>query len=199
MGRRLILLNALLVGVSLASVVSIVRQVTPRAAASAAPPRLASPPTVSAPAAAPRPSPPTGNYGAVVSRNLFSPDRTEAGRSPTGGGAGSAPSPPKPNLYGVVLRDDAPIAYFEDPATNHVTGFRTGDTVAGGRVQLITADHVVLVRPDGPVEVELTDPAKPRPQAPSPPPAPGQIAPPPGGVPEPGMPRVEGHRRPRDE
>jgi hypothetical protein len=195
MGRGFILLNALLVGVSLASVVYIVRQVTPRTATSAA--RSAGPSTVSAPAATPPPSPPMGNYGVVVSRNLFSPNRTEMLLSPTGGVAGAAPSPLKPNLYGVVLRDDAPIAYFEDPATNRVTGYRTGDTVAGGTVELITADHVVLVRPDGPVEIRLTDPAKPRPQAPSPPPAPGQIAPPSGGAPE--MPRLQGRRRAHDD
>ena len=180
MPRRLLLLNVFLVAASLASAVYIARQVTataPPARSRAASTRAASAP----PAAAEAPAAP-GSYTVVASRNLFSPTRTEAPPGP--GAAGGALAPPKPNLYGVVLRDGAPIAYLEDPATKRVAGYRAGDTVAGGTLQLITTDHVVLARPDGRVEIHLNDPSKPRAQAP----APGQVAPA-GAVLPPGMPR----------
>jgi hypothetical protein len=48
-----------------------------------------------------------------------------------------------------------------------VAGYRLGDSVAGGTVTQIGADHVVLNRPDGEVNVRLRDPSKPRPVAPS--------------------------------
>ncbi len=192
------LLNVLLAGVSLASVVYIVRQVTPSATAPTTRPRLTSRPIVATPSTTPGPSRRAGNYDVVASRNLFSPTRMETA-SPTARTTGSVSAAPKPNLYGVVLRDGAPIAYLEDPATKRVAGYRTGDTVAGGRVQLIAADHVVLARPEGPVEVRLNDPAKPRPQAPPLQPTPAQIAPLPGGLPQPGMPPLpEGRRLPRE-
>src|SRR2546425_1533713 len=59
--------------------------------------------------------------------------------------------PPRSTLFpyttlfrsqGVVLRDTNPIAYLEDPLTKRVAGYRIGDTIAGGRVEAITADHV---------------------------------------------------------
>jgi hypothetical protein len=74
---------------------------------------------------------------------------------------------PKPNLYGVVLRDENSIAYLEDPTTRRVAGYRVGDSVAGGTVQRISADRVVLARPDGPLDVRLHDPSKPKPAAPA--------------------------------
>jgi hypothetical protein len=58
-----------------------------------------------------------------------------------------------------------------------VAGYRIGDAVAGGVVKSISADAVVLSRPEGPVDVRLHDPAKPRPPVPAQPPTPG-IAPP---------------------
>jgi hypothetical protein len=194
MSRRLILLNVLLVGVSLVLLAYIARQVLPRAAGLSARPHTAATSMVTSPSATPKQPPPPGPYSVVASRNLFSPTRTE-----TAAATGSAPLAPKHNLYGVVVRDGAPIAYLEDPATKRVAGYRTGDTVAGGTVQLITADHVVLGRPEGPVELRLNDPAKPRPQALPPPPVPSQIAPPPGSVPQTGMPRFQEGRRPREE
>ena len=187
MPRRLLLLNVFLVGASLASIVYIARQVTAptppaRSRAASAPAASAPPPAAEAPTA-------PGSYTLVASRNLFSPTRTEAPPGPAA--AGAAPPPPKPNLYGVVLRDGAPIAYLEDPVTKRVAGYRPGDTVAGGTLQLIAADHVVLARPDGRVEIRLDDPAKPRAQAP-PPGAPGQPSQPSGGATPPGIPRFPG-------
>jgi hypothetical protein len=188
-------LTLLLVGISLALIVYIVREVTPRATPSAARAHPPSPPTVSAAiSAAPR-SRGAENYGVVASRNLFSPLRTDVVSSPPTAVV-TAPVP-KLNLYGVVLRDGAPIAYIEDPSTKHVTGFRTGDAVAGGTLELIAADHVVLTRPGGPVQVWLIDPAKARPHTPSPLSAPSQIEPRPGGAREPSMPSYP-RRQPRE-
>jgi hypothetical protein len=73
-----------------------------------------------------------------------------------------------------------------------------GDTVVGGRLQSISADRVVIARPEGLVEVLLQDPAKPRPAtaasvgAPAATPAPAVTATP-AAVPAPGpvAPRVQ--------
>jgi hypothetical protein len=141
----------------------------------------------------------------IATRNLFSPTRTETpGTGVTGG-----PAIPvvKPSLHGVVLRDGAPIAYLEDPLTKRIAGYRIGDPIAGGTVQTISADAVVINRPDGAVDVRLRDPSKPRPaippaagqplvpgqtvtpgQQPVPGQQPGVIQPQPGGpVPTPGV------------
>jgi hypothetical protein len=67
------------------------------------------------------------------------------------------------------VRDGASIAYLEDPVTKRVVGYRVGDKVVGGTVQTIKADSVVIERPEGPVDVRLRDPGKPRTAA-----APGQ-------------------------
>jgi hypothetical protein len=191
------LLNVLLIGISLASVAYIAREVRPRTPSSATPLGRVGQPPVSATVPTTAASPSAGHRSVVASRNLFSPTRTEVTLALTGR-PGSAPAP-APNLYGVVLGDGAPIAYLEDPATKRVADYRTGDTVAGSTVKLITADRVILARPEGPVEVRLNDPAKPRPEATPPPPASGQISLPPGGVPQPGMPRLQERRRPREE
>ena len=115
------------------------------------------------------------SYAMVASRNLFSPTRTEQPVVATP--ARTAPPQPKPNLYGVIVREGTPIAYLEDPATKRVAGYRLGDSIAGGTVNAIHADHVVLNRPDGPVDVRLRDPGKPRP-APQPTTAPAAGIPP---------------------
>jgi hypothetical protein len=126
----------------------------------------------------PRPAP--GGYGSVASRNLFSPTRSEA--PVVAAPVKPAVVLPKPNLFGVVVREGSPIAYLEDPTTKRVAGYHLGDTVAGGTVKTIDADHVVLDRPDGPIDVQLRDPARPRPAAPAAA-APGQP-----GFPQPGAP-----------
>src|SRR5438128_7623124 len=181
MSRRLVLLNVLLVAVSLASVGYIARELAPKASGSAG--RARTVPTVSpSTAAQPEESPPSGGYATVASRNLFSPTRTDAPSVPGATAGGAPPAGPKPNLYGVVLREGASVAYLEDPATKRVGGYRAGDTVAGGTVQLIAADHVVLERPEGRVQVLLSDPAKPRPPAPAPVAA-GQAVPQSGALP----------------
>jgi len=185
MPRHLVALNLLLVAISVAAVVYTVREITavPQATPVRSRPALAGTPT-GQPETSP---PPAGSFGVVASRNLFSPTRTEAPPAAVAA-AGAAPAVPiaKPNLYGVVLRENTPIAYLEDPSTKRVAGYRQGDTVAGGTVQLIAADHVILTRPEGRVEVRLSDPSKPRPPAPVAPGQPGAV-PVPGAVVPPGM------------
>jgi hypothetical protein len=186
MPRRLLILNAAFVILAVVSVGYVIRELrapAPVRAGRKAPP----PPPATPPPAAPAETP-SGGYTVVAARNLFSPTRTEAPVSPTA----SAPPVPKPHLYGIILRDGAPVAYLEDPTTKRVAGYRLGDSVAGGTVKQIGADHVVLNRPEGDVNVRLRDPSKPRPVAPAPvQPAglPGAPGAPPAGVP-PGTPPV---------
>jgi hypothetical protein len=101
----------------------------------------------------------------ISSKTLFNPSRSD---SDAVAAALSGPPVPKPFLYGIVLRDDASIAYLEDPSSKRVAGYRIGDAIGGGTVQTIAADRVVLKRAEGLVNVELRDPTKPRPEAPAP-------------------------------
>ena len=178
MPRRLLLLNVLLGGVCLFCLAFVVQQLVSEPPG-AERPRPAAPsggPVVSAP---PTPRQAVSAYNVIASRNLFSPSRSE---SPVAA-AGPAIVGSKPNLYGVVVRETNPIAYLEDPLTKRVAGYRIGDAIAGGTVKVITADHVVISRSDGNIDVQLRDPSKPRPA----PPAPGQPVTP-GQLPVPGMP-----------
>src|SRR6266446_2270621 len=164
MPRRLLAVNVVLAGVSLLCVGLIVKQLIGS--------RPAAPSRSRAPAATPAAPPPAAEslrqpaqaYSVIATRNLFSPTRSEMP------GAGMAGGPAinivKPNLHGVVLRDGAPIAYLEDPLTKRIAGYRIGDPIAGGTVQTISADAVVISRPDGMVDVRLRDPSKPRPAPP---------------------------------
>jgi hypothetical protein len=179
MTRRLLLINLLLLAVSAGAIGYIASEVL-SPPERPAPPRarpLAEPPPAE-PAAEPLPRASAGAYTAVASRNLFSPTRTETppAQGPT---ARQGPPQPKPMLHGVVVRDGAPIAYLEDPATKRVAGYRLGDTVAGGTVRTIAADHVTLAGPEGPIDVRLRDPSRPRPALPQPAAQPG------GGAPQP--------------
>ena len=194
MPRRLLAVNVVLAGVSLLCVGLITKQligsrpVPSRSRAPAATP--AAPPP-----AAESPRLPAQAYSVIATRNLFSPTRSETP------GAGMAGGPAinivKPSLHGVVLRDGAPIAYLEDPLTKRIAGYRIGDpiadSVAGGTVQTISADAVVIARPEGTVDVRLRDPSKPRPPAPAAagqPPVPGQpsgAGQPPVPLPTPGV------------
>ena len=67
-----------------------------------------------------------------------------------------------------------------------MAGYRVGDSVAGGTVQTISADGVVINRPDGNMDVRLRDPGKPRPAPVALPPGAGAGAPP--GIAGPPMP-----------
>ncbi len=69
----------------------------------------------------------------------------------------------KPVLHGVVVDGDRSRAYLEEPPARQVYGYAIGDRVAGGRLESIGRDRVVIVRPEGPLEVLLQDAAKPKP------------------------------------
>src|SRR6266446_10293413 len=184
MPRRLLFINVVLAAVSVLSLVLIVKQLLTARPAIAPRGRPAVGSSVEpAPAGDSRLSPQA--YNVVASRNLFSPTRSETAGPGT---VGSAPVlVVKPALHGVVLREGSPIAYLEDPLTKRIAGYRVGDPIAGGTVQTISADAVVIARPDGMVDVRLRDPSKPRPA----PPAPGQpLAP--GQQPVPGQPPTGG-------
>ena len=182
MSKRLLALNLLL---AVAAVVFSVRLVQVLSA-----PRSLPPPSVPAasqgavsskdePAQA-RPS--LSVYGVVATKNLFNPNRSEA-IAPTA----SAARAPKPLLYGVVIIGETRLAYLEDSATKRVFGYKIGDTVAGGQVERIEEDRVVIKLVEGSLEVTLKDPSKPKPVVRAPGPAPS-ITPPAAGVSVPGPP-----------
>lgn len=157
MSKRLLALNVALTATAVLLVVQLVRVLS---APQPLPPPSA-PPAPQAVAAArsepvsPRPS--LAVYGVVATKNLFNPNRSEAVAQ-----AGALPVV-KPVLQGVVINSTTRLAYLEDPLTKRVFGYKTGDTVAGGRLEQIEADRVVIMRPDGPLEVRLKDPSKPKP------------------------------------
>lgn len=182
MSRRLVVLNLLFLVLGIGAVVAIVREVTQAPTRPAVRSRAATSPAQPAPPpAAGQPVPP-GGYTAVAARNLFSPTRTETPAVTAAQLTRPVPPPVKPNLQGVVLRDGAPIAYMQDPTTKRTAGYRLGDSIAGGTVQAIHADRVVLARPDGNIDVRLHDPSKPRP-APQAAPAVMPRVPVPGAIP----------------
>lgn len=165
-------INVVLAVVSALCVAYIVRQLLAPMPMPTGRPRPASP---AATASAEPARLPHGVYTVVAARNLFSPTRSEAPPTPTA----STPAMPtvKPSLFGVVVRDGGSIAYLEDPTTKRVAGYRIGDAIAGGRLQSITADSVVINRPDGRMDVRLHDPTRPRAAATGPGAAPGQLGP----------------------
>ena len=191
MSKRLLSLNIVLAAISLACLVYIVRAAILTPIAPSPRPRAIAPATSPPPRPGAVSRPPSQGYSVVATRNLFSSTRTEATSAAAVVGVSAFQ---KPSLYGVVLRDGAPLAYLEDPVTRRVAGYRLGDSIAGGTVQTIAADRVVIVRPDGKVDVLLHDPARPRattapPRPPATrPPAPGAgavQAPPPPAPPQP--------------
>ncbi len=186
MSRRLLLLNLVLVTAGVVFSVHIVRTLL-------ASPRLPAPPAVTAPLAdrasteeSARPARPLATYDIIAARNLFNPSRSEAGT------AAVAPAV-KPVLYGVVLKDGAPEAFLEDPVTKKVLAYKPGDQVAGGQLERIEVDRVVIRRGEGTFEVLLRDPQKPKAMATAPPGAPAVQPPPPSASPQaqqPGPPAV---------
>jgi hypothetical protein len=97
-------------------------------------------------------------YSAIADKNIFSPSRSNTSVIADGPGG-------KPFLHGVVMNDLKSRAYLEDPASKKIFGYAVGDSVGGGRLDAIRADRVVIVRSEGPMEVLLRDPSKPRPTA----------------------------------
>lgn len=108
--------------------------------------------------AAPAPVPPLTTFGNVATKNLFHVDRREA--PPPQQAAPLVPPAPKPRLFGVVKTGGGDIAYLEDPTTKKVHGYRVGDQIAGGQVNIIEDDRVKIQRGVETIEVLLRDPAK---------------------------------------
>ena len=158
MRRPLLVVNVMLVAVGLACAGYIIHAlVAPLPEPAIVVARSAGRPA--RPAMPPEPLPRDG-YAVVATRNLFSPTRDETPPAPA---RVVAPPPvPTPFLYGVVMREETPIAYLEDPVTKRVFGYRIGDAIGGATIETIGPDRVVLNRPQGPVDVLLHDPAKPR-------------------------------------
>jgi hypothetical protein len=109
----------------------------------------------------PPPTPITA-YHVIATKNLFTPGRLETSATTA---AGSMAPGVKPVLHGVMLDGNRSRAYLEEPPARQVYGYAIGDRVAGGRLESIGFDRVVIIRPEGPLEVLLQDPSKPRPAA----------------------------------
>jgi hypothetical protein len=195
MPRRLRLLNLVFAATAVLLLAYVVREsVAPIPEPPARSARATVAPVLPAPVVTRAP----GAYGIIADRNLFNPARSDAPAAAVASPV-AAVNAPKPSLYGVVLRDGTPIAYIEDPITKRVAAYRVGDTIAGGVLQTIAADRVVLTRPEGAVDLRLRDPSRPRPAPPVPAsvpasvpgaPAPQLTPPTPGQVPlvRPGVP-----------
>ena len=118
-------------------------------------------------------------YASITTQNLFNPVRGETATM-------AALAVVKPILHGIVIEGAKSRAFLEDPSAKRVAGYSLGDPVAGGKLQKIADDRVVISRPEGLVEVLLQDPAKPRPTPTAPPVAPVVAGAP--GQPAPGQP-----------
>jgi hypothetical protein len=166
--------NLVLAGVAVLFAVSLVRDLTHSRSLPPPPaPRRAPAGLPAQDAESPSAGERLGAYNVIAAKHLFNPARAEGGPAPT---APAAPPPPKPLLLGLVVDGKQSRAYLEDPTTKRVFGYQVGDSVAGGRLEQITGDKVVITRPDGAVEVLLRDPSKPRPAAPTAQPAPAASA-----------------------
>lgn len=196
MSKRLLLLNLVLVALAAAFAGQLVRTL---AARRELPPPLAVLTLQAAPerkAEAHLAQPALPIYGPIATKNLFNPNRSEP--------VAAAPAAiAKPYLHGVVVDEGMSMAFLEDPASKKVFGYKPGDPVAGGHLERVEKDRVVIRSGETTFEVLLRDPSKPKPRAPTPPPAlpgaptlpPGVAQPPPRvppAVPPLGSPRPRG-------
>ena len=185
MSKRLLLVNVVLAAVAAFFAVLLVRDLTHSRPLPGppAPRRAQAPAPVAEAVESPAAKDKLADYNVIVAKHLFNPLRTEGGSATAATPA--APPPPKPTLLGVVVDGPQSRAYLEDPTTKRVFGYQIGDSVAGGKLDKITDDKVIIVRSDGAMEVLLRDPAKPKPAAaagtPGAPGAPGTT--PPAGAP----------------
>jgi hypothetical protein len=165
MSRRLLVVNVVLIGLAAFFAISLIHDLTrsqplpsPATARRAATPAAGNDAVESS-----IPSENLAAYNVIASKPLFNPQRSEGAPAPA---APVAPPPPKPMLLGVLVDGARSRAYLEDATTKRVLSYQIGDSVSGGRLDQITDDKVVIVRADGPIDVLLRDPAKPRPAAP---------------------------------
>jgi hypothetical protein len=184
LSKRLWLLNLLLVAVAVVFGVVLARDATHSKPLPPSPaPRRGVAPAAAEGAPAAVAEDKLATYNVIVAKYLFNPSRSEGGPAPA---APAAPPPPKPMLLGVVVDGPKSRAYLEDPSTKRVFGYKIGDTVSGGRLDQITDDKVVIVRPEGAIDVLLRDPSKPKPPA-----APAAGTPGQPGVPQPAHPGTQ--------
>ena len=162
MSKSQVVLNVFMAGLSLVFAVRIADAVFRRGPV--LPIRVASsantPPSASPALADSRRSP--ASHDLIPARNLFHPDRAQPKRSDA---LGALPVAPALLLYGVVWSEDNPLAYIEDPASKKIFGYKKGDAMAGGFIERIELDRIVIQRTGGPVEILLRAPNKPRPVA----------------------------------
>jgi len=186
--RRLLVINVALGIVSVVLAVGIVRTLlAKRPLPPPSAPRAVSAPAPAAPAAAGDVGP--GAYEVIAARNLFNSSRSE-----TVAAVAAAAPVAKPILHGVVVNGAKSRAFLEDPKFKRVAGYSVGDTVGGGTIDKITDDRVIIVRPEGPIEILLQDPSKPRatPAATAAPAGPAQAAPAQAGPAPAGSPPTQG-------
>jgi len=164
LSKRLVLVNLVLAAVAVVLAVSLARDLS-RSRPIPAPPaaRRTQAAAVAKDGGEPTPADEKlGDYNVIVTKHLFNPSRSEGGPVAV---AAAAPPPPKPMLLGVIVDGPKSRAYLEDASTKRVFGYQIGDSVSGGRLDKITEDKVVIVRPDGVIDVLLRDPSKPKPAA----------------------------------
>jgi hypothetical protein len=182
--RRFLVLNVLLGALACLFAVGLIRGLgTVRALPPVPAPRASQSAPEAGGAAAGQPVP-IGTYQTIATKNLFSPARSEVTVATV------AAAGPKPILHGVMLDGPKSRAYLEEPPARRVFGYAVGDTIAGGRLDSIGPDRVVITRPEGPVEVLLHDPSKPKPVAPAATSPAGQRTPPEPAAAGPPAPRV---------
>ena len=184
MSRRLLIVNVLVGALGCLFAAGLIRELGAGDPLPPAPAPRASQSIPEAGAAAAGQPVPIVTYHTIATKNLFNPGRSEVTV------ANVAPPGPKPVLHGVMLDGPKSRAYLEEPPAKRVFGYAVGDAVAGGRLDSIGPDRVVITRPEGLVEVLLHDPSKPKPVAPAAASPAGQRVPPEPGRP-PGAPGVQ--------
>lgn len=172
MSRRLFLINVLMGGLGCLLAAGIIRDVvTHRSLPPVSVPRTTH--STPNPAGSPAAPPPIASFQVIATRNMFHPARTEATEATA---VGATAAGVRLILHGVLIDGPKSRAYLEEPPGLQVFGYSVGDQIAGGRLEAIEPDHVVIVRPQGRLEVFLQDPSKPRqvtPAAAGPPGSPG--------------------------
>lgn len=161
MSRRLLIVNALVGALGCLFAAGLIRELSTGRPLPPAPALRASqsaPPAGGQPASEPAS---IATFQTIATKNLFNPGRSEVTVATV------AATGPKPVLHGVMIDGDRSRAYLEEPPAKRVFGYAVGDTIGGGRLDSIGPDRVVIGRPEGPVEVLLHDPSKPKPVAPA--------------------------------
>ena len=182
MSNRLIVVNALMAALAVFLLFQIARGLAhSRPLPPPPPPRQAAPAAVPV-VRGPSPGDTLASYNIIPAKSLFSPTRGEGPAA----AATAAPLPPKPVLHGLVVDESRSVAFLEDPVTKRILAYHVGDAIAGGQLERITADRVVIRRADGQIDVLLSDPSKlpagpavPEPGAGPAPPGPRPVRPPP--------------------